>query len=221
MALTVVLFGLLSLAAEPLVLGRARMKTPGPTVPTLVMGNARLKAPAARNCICPECGAACVCPADGSPCVCPHCGARCKPKAKAPGDCGCGGTGSCTVCGTSCFCRPEGMKGPKTKKATDGGPDWKWDATTGTWWRKVTVERLYPVSLKEANDDAENGSDVPVRTHPVCDTSPTLSQSPPSAFYGGAPMMMYNCGPQMMMGGPSMMGGMFCRGMRGCGGGRG
>ena len=55
---------------------------------------------------------------------CPACG---KPGCA----CGCGGDPAYCTC-----------NGPVTQKATDGGPDWTYDARTQTWWRRVPAEPM-------------------------------------------------------------------------------
>jgi len=48
------------------------------------------------------------------------------PACSKPGcTCGCGGDPAYCTCA-----------GPVTRKATDGGPDWTYDAETQTWWRR-------------------------------------------------------------------------------------
>ena len=52
-----------------------------------------------------------------APRACPACGQRgCS--------CGCGGDPAFCTC-----------NGPVTRKATDGGPDWRWDGKEQCWWR--------------------------------------------------------------------------------------
>jgi hypothetical protein len=45
-----------------------------------------------------------------------------RARVKAGTDCGCGGTGSCTVCGDTCLCRPAGMKANPPARSTGASP---------------------------------------------------------------------------------------------------